>query len=136
MSGLAQFVANRGLGTLQQWCEEGYNTVSSVDEELSGERVPRQKKTETPGLFAAALVREVPVNFDTKPGTMADAKYSLADTWKHAAHGTAVVWRLVCASGCRVAPTSVAVARVSVDRLVHTVQQSLATPEQRQASFF
>lgn len=37
MSGLAQFVASRGLGTLQEWCEEGYHAVSNIDEELSGE---------------------------------------------------------------------------------------------------
>lgn len=37
MSGLAQFVAARGLGTLREWCEEGYNAVSAIDEQLSGE---------------------------------------------------------------------------------------------------
>lgn len=37
MSGLAQFVAARGLATLQEWCEEGYSAVRKVDEELSGE---------------------------------------------------------------------------------------------------
>lgn len=36
MSGLAQFVAARGLATLQEWCEEGYSTVRKIDEELSG----------------------------------------------------------------------------------------------------
>lgn len=36
MSGLAQFIAARGLGTLQEWCEEGYQAVSRIDEELSG----------------------------------------------------------------------------------------------------
>ena len=37
MSGLAQFVTTRGLGALQEWCEEGYKAVSIIDEELSGE---------------------------------------------------------------------------------------------------
>lgn len=37
MSGLAQFVAARGLGTLQEWCEEGYKAVARIDEDLSGE---------------------------------------------------------------------------------------------------
>lgn len=36
MSGLAQFVAARGLGTLQEWCEEGYKAVARIDEDLSG----------------------------------------------------------------------------------------------------
>lgn len=36
MSGLAQFIAARDLGTLQEWCEEGYQAVSRIDEELSG----------------------------------------------------------------------------------------------------
>ncbi|CAM9105430.1 unnamed protein product, partial [Ectocarpus fasciculatus] len=35
MSGLAQFVAARGLGTLQEWCEKGYEAVSRIDEDLS-----------------------------------------------------------------------------------------------------
>ena len=39
MSGLAQFVAARGLGTLQEWCEEGYKAVAGIDEDLSGEIV-------------------------------------------------------------------------------------------------
>lgn len=37
MSGLAQFVAARGLGTLQEWCEEGYKAVARVDKDISGE---------------------------------------------------------------------------------------------------
>lgn len=37
MSGLAQFVAARGLGTLREWCEEGYKAVARIDEDLSGE---------------------------------------------------------------------------------------------------
>lgn len=37
MSGLAQFVASRGLGTLQEWCEEGYHAVSNIDKEISSE---------------------------------------------------------------------------------------------------
>ncbi len=37
MSGLAQFVAARGLATLQEWCEVGYKEVCKVDDELSGE---------------------------------------------------------------------------------------------------
>lgn len=42
MSGLAQFVAARGLGTLQQWCEEGYKAILAIDDELSGEFAERQ----------------------------------------------------------------------------------------------
>ncbi|CAM9110639.1 unnamed protein product [Hapterophycus canaliculatus] len=46
MSGLAQFVAERGLGTLREWCEEGYNAVSKVDEELSAHLgIPTSIKT-------------------------------------------------------------------------------------------
>lgn len=41
MSGLAQFVAARGLGTLLEWSEEGYNAVSKIDQELSGESMFR-----------------------------------------------------------------------------------------------
>lgn len=37
MSGLAQFVAARGLGTLKEWCEEGYKAVAQIDKDLSGE---------------------------------------------------------------------------------------------------
>lgn len=37
MSGLAQFVAARGLGTLQEWCEEGYKAITRIDEDMSGE---------------------------------------------------------------------------------------------------
>lgn len=36
MSGLAQFVAARGLGTLQEWCEEGYKAVARIDKDISG----------------------------------------------------------------------------------------------------
>ncbi|CAM9251274.1 unnamed protein product [Laminaria digitata] len=46
MSGLAQFVASRGLGTLQEWCEEGYIAVSNIDKELSGHfNIPTSIKT-------------------------------------------------------------------------------------------
>lgn len=39
MSGLAQFVASRDLGTLRHWCEAGYKMVQAVDEEFSGKQV-------------------------------------------------------------------------------------------------
>ncbi|CAM9144666.1 unnamed protein product [Ectocarpus sp. 13 AM-2016] len=46
MSGLAQFVAARGLGTLQEWCEEGYEAVSRIDEDLSTQfGIPTSIKT-------------------------------------------------------------------------------------------
>ncbi|CAN0319627.1 unnamed protein product [Ectocarpus sp. 6 AP-2014] len=46
MSGLAQFVAARGLGTLQEWCEEGYEAVSRIDEDLSSQfGIPTSIKT-------------------------------------------------------------------------------------------
>ena len=46
MSGVAQFVAARGLDELREWCEAGYATVQRADEQLS-ERfaVPRSIKT-------------------------------------------------------------------------------------------
>ncbi|CAM9786098.1 unnamed protein product, partial [Ectocarpus sp. 12 AP-2014] len=46
MSGLAQFVAAKGLGTLQEWCEEGYEAVSRIDEDLSTQfGIPTSIKT-------------------------------------------------------------------------------------------
>jgi ribonucleoside-triphosphate reductase len=35
MSGVAQFLASRGIGTLKDWCERGYNTVERYDEVYS-----------------------------------------------------------------------------------------------------
>mmetsp|Transcript_161 Transcript_161/g.256 ORF Transcript_161/g.256 Transcript_161/m.256 type:complete len:756 (+) Transcript_161:200-2467(+) len=35
MSGIAQFVADRGLHSLQEWCEAGYDEVQKCDEEYS-----------------------------------------------------------------------------------------------------
>lgn len=32
MSGLVQFIADKGLGTLQEWCNEGYNYIREVDD--------------------------------------------------------------------------------------------------------
>lgn len=54
MSGLAQFVAARGLGTLQEWCEEGYNAVTKVDRDLSGEGHAETAE-------GAALIPELPL---------------------------------------------------------------------------
>jgi ribonucleoside-triphosphate reductase len=46
MSGIAQFIASRGVNTLQQWCDAGYDTVQSQDRHIS-ERfaVPQSIKT-------------------------------------------------------------------------------------------
>lgn len=35
LSGVAQFIAARGLNELKDWCEKGYATVKSQDQELS-----------------------------------------------------------------------------------------------------
>lgn len=35
MSGIAQFLTSRGLNTLKEWCEEGYQTIESWDEMYS-----------------------------------------------------------------------------------------------------
>jgi hypothetical protein len=35
MSGIAQFIENRGLHQLKQWCEEGYEAVKSYDKDYS-----------------------------------------------------------------------------------------------------
>ena len=75
MSGLAQFVAARGLGTLQEWCEEGYNAVSNIDHELSGEGVQgggggTEKSPEVTLILhrRCALVRDVhPLNLGGMP---------------------------------------------------------------------
>ncbi|CAM9501257.1 unnamed protein product, partial [Choristocarpus tenellus] len=46
MSGLAQFVAARGLGTLQEWCEEGYQRVMQTDKKISEQLgIPTSIKT-------------------------------------------------------------------------------------------
>lgn len=46
MSGLAQFLAQRGVGALHDWCEQGYEHIQSYDEELSEKfGVPRSVKT-------------------------------------------------------------------------------------------
>lgn len=46
MSGIAQFVAKRGLDDLRRWCEAGYQRIQEVDRELSDEfAIPRSIKT-------------------------------------------------------------------------------------------
>lgn len=46
MSGIAQFVADKGMHTLQEWAEEGYEKVQACDEEYSELfAIPRSIKT-------------------------------------------------------------------------------------------
>jgi adenosylcobalamin-dependent ribonucleoside-triphosphate reductase len=46
MSGIAQFVANKGVGTLQSWMDKGYNHIQKLDKEYSDwMAIPRSIKT-------------------------------------------------------------------------------------------
>jgi adenosylcobalamin-dependent ribonucleoside-triphosphate reductase len=46
MSGIAQFVANKGIGTLQSWMDKGYNHIQNLDREYSDwMAIPRSIKT-------------------------------------------------------------------------------------------
>ena len=46
LSGLAQFLAGRGMGALQQWCSEGYAALQEQDATLSEKfGVPKSVKT-------------------------------------------------------------------------------------------
>lgn len=46
MSGLAQFVAARGIKSLEEWSERGYDAIQHIDEEISQRfRIPRSIKT-------------------------------------------------------------------------------------------
>ena len=46
MSGIAQFVANRGIGVLQDWMDKGYEHIQDLDKEYSDwMAIPRSIKT-------------------------------------------------------------------------------------------
>lgn len=46
MSGIAQFVSNRGLHELQKWCDTGYDAIQEIDTNLSARfGIPRSIKT-------------------------------------------------------------------------------------------
>lgn len=46
MSGIAQFVANRGIGVLQEWMDKGYEHIQDLDKEYSDwMAIPRSIKT-------------------------------------------------------------------------------------------
>ena len=46
MSGIAQFIANRGVGELQSWMDEGYSHIQTLDEKFSDwMAIPRSIKT-------------------------------------------------------------------------------------------
>lgn len=46
MSGIAQFVANQGIGTLQSWMDKGYQHIQNLDKEYSDwMAIPRSIKT-------------------------------------------------------------------------------------------
>ncbi len=46
MSGIAQFIANRGIGKLRQWMDEGYEHIQDLDKEYSDwMAIPRSIKT-------------------------------------------------------------------------------------------
>eukprot|EP01041_Mallomonas_annulata_P010325 gene10325-21544_t len=46
LSGLAQFIAVRGMGELRRWCESGYTTIQKKDIELSEQfAIPKSIKT-------------------------------------------------------------------------------------------
>ena len=46
LSGLAQFIAARGMGTLHDWCQQGYVAIQATDARLSDWlAIPRSVKT-------------------------------------------------------------------------------------------
>ncbi|OWZ09177.1 Ribonucleoside-triphosphate reductase, adenosylcobalamin-dependent [Phytophthora megakarya] len=46
MSGITQFISNRGLNEFQRWCEAGYDRIQEVDKKLSTRfAIPRSIKT-------------------------------------------------------------------------------------------
>ncbi|KAH7470670.1 hypothetical protein KRP22_001330 [Phytophthora ramorum] len=46
MSGIAQFISNRGLNEFQRWCEAGYDRIQQVDKLISARfAIPRSIKT-------------------------------------------------------------------------------------------
>ncbi|ETL87171.1 ribonucleoside-triphosphate reductase, adenosylcobalamin-dependent [Phytophthora nicotianae] len=46
MSGIAQFISNRGLNEFQRWCEAGYDRIQEVDKQISTRfAIPRSIKT-------------------------------------------------------------------------------------------
>ncbi|GMF51499.1 unnamed protein product [Phytophthora fragariaefolia] len=46
MSGITQFISNRGLNEFQRWCESGYDRIQEVDEMVSARfAIPRSIKT-------------------------------------------------------------------------------------------
>ncbi|KAJ8524705.1 hypothetical protein ON010_g16411 [Phytophthora cinnamomi] len=46
MSGIAQFISNRGLNEFQRWCEAGYDRIQEVDKQISTHfAIPRSIKT-------------------------------------------------------------------------------------------
>ena len=46
MSGIAQFIANRGVGALKDWMDEGYDHIQKLDKEYSDwMAIPRSIKT-------------------------------------------------------------------------------------------
>ena len=46
MSGIAQFIANRGVGALKEWMDTGYNHIQELDEKYSDwMAIPRSIKT-------------------------------------------------------------------------------------------
>lgn len=46
MSGVAQFISQRGLHELQQWCDSGYTAIQKYDEQFSDQfAIPRSIKT-------------------------------------------------------------------------------------------
>lgn len=46
MSGIAQFIANKGIGELVNWCNQGYSALKAYDKYLSNEmfKVPESIK--------------------------------------------------------------------------------------------
>ena len=49
MSGIAQFIANRGVGSLKEWMDTGYNHIQELDEKYSDwMAIPRSIKTTSP----------------------------------------------------------------------------------------
>ena len=45
VSGIAQFITNRGIDELRTWLEEGYDTIQDWDKEYSDWRIPKSIKT-------------------------------------------------------------------------------------------
>ena len=66
MSGIAQFIANRGVGALKDWMDEGYDHIQKLDKEYSDwMAIPRSIKTTSikPSGTVSLLAGATPIHF-------------------------------------------------------------------------